>query len=316
MTALAPDMPARSVIAAREIPDVLTDRLAAGPGRWEQRLLGETPGLRRVLLCDYHGPRAPRPRQLVAKAYATAEGERTARLMSDVHDKLTTMPDAIVAVPRPIFYDAPHRLLVQEVATGRPYPDLAMSARVRAHLAAAGSALAMLHGLRVPAGPPRALHDNLRELVRPHPEVLAERVPDVAGRVEAILAGLDARHRAHGAVPATLTHRDLHLRQLLRGRGRVWVLDWDLAAATDPALDLGNISAYMATKLPAERARACTDALLDGYVAAGGPEPVARPLYEAFTYMRLACKRFRLAERDWHEGVKDMLTRAETALEA
>jgi aminoglycoside phosphotransferase (APT) family kinase protein len=305
------------MIAAQKVPAVLADQLATGPGRWEQRVLGETHGLRRVLRCDYHGPAAPHPRQLVAKAYATAEGARTARLMVDVHHQLTKLDDATVAVPRLIFYDAPHRLLVQELATGRPYPDLAMSARLRPHLAAAGTALATIHGLRVPAGPRRALKDNLRELAHPHPEALAERVPEVADRVEALLAGLSARDRALGPAPATLTHRDLHLRQLLRDRERVWVLDWDLAAATDPALDLGNLVAYMATKLPAERARACTDALLDAYTAAGGPEPVARaPLYEAFTYIRLACKRFRLAEPDWRARVTDMLARAETALEA
>jgi aminoglycoside phosphotransferase len=304
------------MIAAERIAGVLSDRLGTGAGRWEQELLGETPGLRRVLGCAFHGSSAGESLRLVAKAYATSEGERTARLMADLCAQLAVRPGTRVAVPQPIFYDPDHRLLVQQAAPGRPYPELAADGRLRADLEAAGAALATLHRLPVPAGPPRALGDNLRDLVHPHPEELGERLPAVAGRVEAILGALEARERACGPAPVALTHRDLHLRQLLRDDARVWVLDWDLAAATDPALDLGNVAAYMATRLPAGRAAGSADALLEGYGDGPGSDRSRRRLYEAFTYVRLACKRFRLGGAHWRPRMEDMLTRAECALEA
>jgi aminoglycoside phosphotransferase (APT) family kinase protein len=305
------------MIATEHVTGVLSDRLGTGPGRWEQQVLGETPGLRRVVACAFHGAAALEPVRLVAKAYETSEGERTAQLMAALCAQLAVRPDVIAAVPQPIFYDRDNRLLVQQVASGRPYPELAASDRVHAHLAAAGAAVATLHRLPVPAGPPRSLRDNLRDLVHPHPAELAERVPGLAARVAAIIAGLEELDRASGPAPVALTHRDLHLRQLLRDGARVWVLDWDLAAATDAALDLGNLIAYMATKLPADRAMTCSDALLEGYAAdTGAPAVARRRLYEAFTYVRLACKRFRLGGDDWLVRAEDMLARAERRLEA
>ena len=305
------------MIAIETVAAVLSDRLGTGPGRWEHQVLGETPGLRRVVSCAFHDPAGPAPVRLVAKAYATTEGERTARLMAAVCAQLAVRPDVIAAVPQPIFYDPEHRLLVQQVACGRPYPELTAGDGLRAHLEAAGAALATLHRLPVPAGPPRTLRDNMRELMHPHPADLAARVPALAARVDAIVGGLVDRERALGPAPVALTHRDLHLRQLLRDAARVWVLDWDLAAATDPALDLGNLTAYMATKLPAARAAEGAEALLAAYgetTAAGAVE--RRSLYEAFTYLRLACKCFRLGAANWRASVEDMLTRAERALEA
>lgn len=307
------------MIAVERLGDVLSDRLGTGPGRWEQQLLGETPGLRRVVSCAFHGPAAPDPVRVVAKSYATGEGERTARVMAAVCAQLAVRPDGIAAVPQPIFYDDDHRLLAQQVVSGRPYSELATGDQLRTHLSAAGAALATLHRLPVFAGPPRSLHDNLRDLAHPHPQEVAERVPGLAARIETILDALDERDRTLGPAPVTLAHRDLHLRQLLRDGSRVWVLDWDLAAATDPAIDLGNLTAYMATKLRPRCAAACTEALLDGYAGYAGdaatPPIARRGLYEAFTYVRLACKRVRLQGADWRASAEGMLTRAERVLE-
>ncbi len=305
------------MIAAEQVPGLLAQRLGTEPDGWDQHVLDETPGLRRVVACAFDGRFDAPPVRFVAKAYATHEGAHTAHIMAAVRAGLAAVPDASLAVPQLVFYDAEHRLLVQEVATGVPYPEVALRDELRADIAAAGAALRTLHRLPVPAGTPRTLSDNLRDLVHPHPEELAERVPAVAGRVEAILAALVAREQAAGPAPVALVHRDLHLRQLLRDDGRVWLLDWDLAAPTDPALDLGNIVAYMTTKLSQERAGACVEALLEGYGASVRAGAVARRrTYEAFTYVRLACKRFRLGEPGWRAEVDDMLERAECVLSA
>ena len=60
-----------------------------------------------------------------------------------------------------------------------------------------------------------------------------------------VLAG-----EAVGVPPAPL-HRDLHLGQLVARGDGVAVLDWDLHAAGDPALDLANLLVYLETRLGA-----------------------------------------------------------------
>jgi hypothetical protein len=56
-----------------------------------------------------------------------------------------------------------------------------------------GAALAELHALSVRATCTSGIDRHLRDLLRPSPEALAERVPDVAARVQALTAWLDAR---------------------------------------------------------------------------------------------------------------------------
>ena len=109
-------------------------------------------------------------------------------------------------------------------------------------------------------------------------------------------------------------HRDFHLRQLFSGQGRVWLIDWDLCAKGDPALDVGNFLAYLKTHLR-QHWIPSTDAFLEGYFRDRPSPPLERvPLYEAFTYLRLACKRFRLKGDRWKEKTGDMLRLSEKCL--
>ena len=64
------------------------------------------------------------------------------------------------------------------------------------------------------------------------------------------------------------------------------------------------------------RPRACRGRFLAGYVAGGGENALGRTdAYQAFTYLRLACKRFRLG-RDIAAEVAPMIDGAEAALAA
>lgn len=113
--------------------------------------------------------------------------------------------------------------------------------------------------------------------------------PELLRRLATVGRELDATTPAR----AGLVHGDLHDGQLFLASGEpVGVLDFDLAAAGSPALDLGNLLAHLQLRVwqgqsPAERAGLCADALLDGY----GPAPAVTeqiPYYRLTTWLRLA----------------------------
>ena len=112
-------------------------------------------------------------------------------------------------------------------------------------------------------------------------------------------------------------HRDVHAGQVLLDEHRTWLLDWDLAAAGDPAVDLGNLVGTIRAKYPPARAEAAVEALLYGYLAGDTTGvPAGLAVHEAFTYLRLACKRARLHGPAAAGTVEDLLTRARLTLAA
>lgn len=107
-------------------------------------------------------------------------------------------------------------------------------------------------------------------------------------------AGLGEQATALG-LPSTservLLHRDLHDKQVLVDEaGEVGVLDFDLLAAGDPALDLGNLLAHL--DLRAAQGLVVDAAPLRAAVLAGyGPSGAVLsrlPAYERATRLRLA----------------------------
>ena len=292
------------MIAAPEARRAVGARLAPGAATSGHRVLGEAPGARLVIDCRFAARDGHRVRA-VAKCYAGDAGARTAAVMRAVSGALD--PGATLRVPRVLFYDPARGLLAQERATGTTGLALAAPPAMRR----IGAAVSELHALPVAAGPPATLDDHLRDLFPLAPAAVAEQAPPLARRIDGVLAALAADPRLRGG-PRALVHRDLHLRQLLASGGRIWLLDWDLAATADPALDLGNLVASLRTKLPRARADACAEALLEGY----GDEAVAARAgaHEAFTYLRLACKRVRLAAPGRLAEGAALLGRAEEAL--
>lgn len=296
------------------------DALLAFLGRaeatgWDARLLGEVPDARAVVeyrFADAGGL------ALVGKFYADDTGQRTFRAMRELDATLAREPGRpLLRLPTPLFYDPRRRFLAQPLVEGTPYPTLLGGDDFRAPLRLAGQALALLHRLRVRVGRTAWLRDHLRQLIHPHPRVLCQRWPEYRAAVEALLAGLAERERAWlGLIEGTPIHRDFHLRQLFHDQGRVCLIDWDLFARGDAALDVGNFLVYLETHL-GEQAAACSAAFLDGYCANHAGSVLERvPVYKAFTYLRLACKRVRLGGNDWHGRVWHLLRRAEQSLAA
>ena len=220
-----------------------------------------------------------------------------------------------LAVPTVLAHD-PAGVLVMTRADGEPLLDLLH----RGHLDAAhrvGAALAALHRTDPGAGiPALRLADHLADLVSPAPDDLAGtglpadlvRLARTARRSVLSAAGPPAARR--------LLHRDLHPGQVLVAAGRTWLLDWDHAAVGDPALDLGNLVGTLRTKLPPAVAGAAVGALLAGYRPYDTTRAVDRlPAHEAFTYLRLACKRARRGAAA-AGAVEDLLVRTMFTLTA
>lgn len=283
----------------------------AGTGaRWKSRLLDTPNGERLVAEISLEGA-AP----VIAKCYADDTGDRTHRIMAAVTAALAQREDAVLAAPVALGYDAARRCLVQSRAGGVPFLDLAGTKEFLPALRRAGAALADLHALPLAEGEAKRLPDHVAELMHPHPLELVRFLPAQQTRIEALLAELVAvEYRLAGNVEPRPLHRDFHLRQLFLDADRVWLIDWDLYARGDPALDLGNFVMYLETRLDAD-IQVCTEAFFDGYFsrAADGIYPRIA-LYKALNYLRRACKHCRLGQPGWAGKTVQMLERAEACL--
>ena len=193
-------------------------------------------------------------------------------------------------------------MLIQESVTGSVPSPLDPAGFVQI-----GAAMARLHASSVVLGPATSAADHLRDLVHPHPAALARAFPALAWQIQTLLDGL----LALTAVWTAPIHRDLHPRQLLLSGPRTWLLDWDLAAQGDPALDVGNLFAYLRARWPAAAAGSALSAFWAGYAPEARPGVLARVgWFEAFASLRLACKAFRFRGLAAEPEVTELLTHA------
>ncbi len=285
--------------------------------RWEFKVLQWREEERLIADCALRHPNAPRPVQrVIAKWYGDTMGSSTFALMQALDERLQANQDGVLAAPRPLFYDHASQMLVQQAAPGKPYQGLLKHLRYRHYLREVGRALSALHRLPVAESiPDKRVADHMKELMRPHPLVLAEAMPDQRTRIENLaeeMLRVEAAWRA--AWPKAWLHRDFHVGQLFYGQGRVWVIDWDLAAYGDPALDVGNflqnLIKYMGTQAPKAR-----EAFIEGYLEHGEAATVARsPLYEGLNNLRRACKAYRTQPSGWRSDVSKFLDAGEKCL--
>ncbi|MBO9520117.1 MAG: aminoglycoside phosphotransferase family protein [Nocardioidaceae bacterium] len=155
-----------------------------------------------------------------------------------------------------------------------------------------GAALRSLHA--GDAASPRPVHDRAAELAAARRTLAAASGHGLldAGVWESLLAEAGAVLDAQPPALALL-HRDLHDKQVILEPGRpVGLVDLDLVALGDPALDLANLAVHLDLRArqhhcsPA-RARHCLDGVLGGY----GPDAglLGRlPGYARTTRLRLA----------------------------
>ncbi len=250
---------------------------------------------------------------LVAKHYSDASGANAATAMQAVGRALATRDRPPLAVPSVLAWHGRRRVLVQSLAPGRPLLPELQSPRRRAAVRAAAQALACLHSLPVRAGRVTSVSDHLAELVRPRPVVLAGKLPALGARVRAVTAALHARPHMTSAERPVAIHRDAHARQMFLDGDRVWLVDWDLYARGDAALDVANFAVYLRTHLPHGGARAAAH-FVDDYISVSSDVSERLPLFVALTYVRLVAKNTRQRLPGWQARVREYLDRAERAL--
>ena len=249
---------------------------------------------------------------VVAKHYRDDSGAGAAAAMTALRHALARLDDPPLAVPQVLAWNDRRRVLLQSLAPGRPLLDELHSTRRRAALRAAGRALACLHRTPARVGRLAGMAEHLAQLVRPHPDVVALDLPAIGDRMRAVTAALVGLP-ASPDVPPVAIHRDAHPRQMFFDGPRVWIVDWDLYARGDAALDVANFAVYLRTHLARGSDAAAAD-FVEAYLGAGTDVSARLPRFIALTYVRLIAKHARLRRPGWHARVRVYLDRAERAL--
>lgn len=281
--------PARARSVARETPgSTVHGRLVLQPGGVDRRLRG----LAGLLTGPDDALLAHRPERRGVVRHRGREGVpvytkvvRRNRL-PDLVTTAARVSELPVRSPRLIGNDLDLGRLTTAALPGRPLHELLDSPAAVPACRALGAALAALHAAPVPAGTP--VHDAAAEAAVLH------RWTEQARCWGAVDVDDTAATRMLLAGPASepvLLHRDLHDRQVLvADDGTVGLLDFDLLAAGEPALDLANLVSHLELRerqglLP--DAAPMRDAVLEGYQPSAAV--LARlPAYAAATRLRLA----------------------------
>ncbi|PZQ50695.1 MAG: hypothetical protein DI556_06130 [Rhodovulum sulfidophilum] len=239
------------------------------------RVLRDRPG-RRALIAYRGADAAGRRFEAYGKLRVKGLDTRTPAL----HRRLaaTGLGDA-AAVPEALGTLPGRRLWLQERVEGRLLTDLLAPSADPRFARAAGAALARLHGVPIEGTPPpdwtladetAALRDALRRA--------AAARPDLAARLVALGDDLAAAVAALPAVPSKGIHRDFYPDQVILDDTRAWLLDLDLFARGDPAIDIANFIAHL--RELGLRTRGDAGALADqehafrlGYSEIGPPPP-------------------------------------------
>jgi Ser/Thr protein kinase RdoA (MazF antagonist) len=236
--------------------------------------------------------RARRPERLFAKTFASERGPRVHGVLSAIA-AARACGDA--AVPEPVTYLRPLRLLLQREVPGVPIRPRLLAGDREIALAIA-DVLAALHRSPVELDRVHELADELAILRRR----MERRVGD-RPRARRCLARVEA------AAPTRLTwrrrpvHRDFYHDQLLVHDGRLAVLDFDDAAMSEPAVDVANFLAHLrllALEEPAraDAVRAVARAFRErSHELDAGLDPALVLLLESATLLRLACIHERFA---------------------
>jgi aminoglycoside phosphotransferase (APT) family kinase protein len=251
---------------------------------------------------------------LVLKRYEDGHGERAVRTMRAVRRALAaTGGSAALGVPAVHRWHTHANVLAQAAVPGYPLLPLLATARRRAALTHAARALAALHASGARTGPATTMTDHIADLIHPPPEHLARALPGLAPRIRKVAAAL--RRWQTGSPPATAVpvHRDAHPRQMTLDGSRVWLVDWDLAARGDAALDVANFALYLRTRL-ANDGEGAAETFLAVYHAHSSNMSERLGPFTACMALRLVCKTWRLRPPGWRARMTALLTLAERSL--
>ncbi len=312
----ASEDPAMPFLRRATDPDEALRRLRValervGGGRVELRAINVTrhrPGRRCLIEYDLTLTRAGGVEEeltLVGKARARGADARTFRLMEQL--RAAGFDDGSrdgVSVPAPVALIPEFHMWLQRKAPGAPSGELLTGAGGLGLSRRIAEAVVKLQRSGVAPGRSHTVGDELR-ILEVGLSLLASERPAWRARLERMMTAclrLAASLPAAGPVPA---HRDFYPDQVLVDGGRIYLLDFDLCAAADPALDAGNFVAHLTEQALRERGgpAALADrerALEERFVelsGGGAPPRVAVRTYAMLTLVRHVSISARIPER-------------------
>ncbi len=168
-------------------------------------------------------------------------------------------------------------LWLQERVPGVPLGALLVPGGATGPLRLVGTALARLHGTPIAPWREWRVDDELNVLGQALDRAALHR-PDLAAECRTLCNFATQKLKALPAGDTAGIHRDFYFDQVIVDKDRVWLLDLDLYAAGDPALDLGNFLAHLdelGLRLygAPEALRPQGEAFVDGYRAAAAYPP-------------------------------------------
>ncbi|HFQ92548.1 MAG TPA: glycosyltransferase [Anaerolineae bacterium] len=255
--AMRPDL--AGPLLARHLPVFQRD----GPARFKRvgriRVLKYKPGRRCVLLYELYGrsrkDNCPVRYQVVGKLFRDERGRRLHKLQRMLwRNGFGPEASGGVYVPNSLAYIPKMRLQAQAYAPGQTLDELAETRNIGPLIPQAAYGLAKLHNLPAPLpangdGPVEMrsyfLDDELANLEQ-FTEKLAQARPEDMPRIlllrDALFAWADELPPLDTAVHV---HRDFYYSQLLFNLGELTLIDFDLLAYGDPAIDAANFTAHL-----------------------------------------------------------------------
>jgi aminoglycoside phosphotransferase (APT) family kinase protein len=227
-------------LVARELAGLLHERPIEVV---EADLVRHKPGRRCLLRFVVRvGPDGGNRREtFYGKAFASGRGAQVYARLRAVAAATPCGPD--VAIPEPIGYVAPLKLLVQRAVPGEPaHPSLLSGDEPLAVRIA--DALHALHSSSVVLERRHGLDDELAPLAG-RVERVAESGSPLAGRARRCLELAQLRAERPRPWRWRPVHRDFYHDQVLVGGHGLSILDWDDAAMSEPAVDVANFLAHL-----------------------------------------------------------------------
>jgi aminoglycoside phosphotransferase (APT) family kinase protein len=241
-----PEMPQlAAALDARHVLPGLTAALGVEPGtmvRCDARLVRHKPGRRALIRYAVEAADASGA-TLLGKLRAKGPDRHTPR----VHAALRASGldgSECVGVPAPRGRIDDLHLWLQDAVPGEPLAAFLVPGGDPAPVARTGAALARLHSAPLASDRRWTLTDEA-DVLDAALRRAADRMPDAAGTLAAIARNARARLAALAPVPACGIHRDFYFDQILVDGARIWLVDLDLYACGDPAIDIGNFLAHL-----------------------------------------------------------------------
>lgn len=207
------------------------------------RLMRHKPGRRCVIYYEFAGQTDS---GVFAKMRAKGSDRRTQELLEALRRAgLKHGAESRVAVPRPLGCLDPWNMTFQEAAPGRLLNETLPEPDAESRMAQVAEALVALHQSGVTPARQHGIAEEF-EILGARLDDAAHRAPHWRARIESVRDGCAARAARLPEVGPVGLHRDFYPDQVIVDGPRTTVLDLDLYAGGDPALDVGNFSAHLA----------------------------------------------------------------------